>query len=77
MEDDTRLHRDDMPMLQVQSFLVGSYILALPIDGSTCLGSTKTKARYCYEYSRCIGVDGDHSVSHFTSFALSFEGHRH
>jgi hypothetical protein len=39
-----RIVHDDMPMLQVQSSLVGSYILALPIDGSTCLGSTETKA---------------------------------
>jgi hypothetical protein len=30
-----------------------SYILALPIDGSTCLGSTK--ASYYYEYRRYIG----------------------
>jgi hypothetical protein len=39
--------------LQVQSSLVRSHVLALPIDGSTCLGSTK--ASYYYEYSRYIG----------------------
>jgi hypothetical protein len=123
MEDETRLHRGDMPMLQVQSSLVGSLghmpsiivaeerkgtkkevqtiaidaggttadpassfklkfgnevtgdILALPIGGSTCLGSTKAKQVITTSTVDITGVGGDDSVSHLTSFVLSYEGH--
>ncbi|KAL9189871.1 hypothetical protein ACHAXT_009546 [Thalassiosira profunda] len=50
-------------------------ILALPLGGSTCLGSTKAKQVITTSTVDTSGVGGDDSVSHLTSFALGYEGH--
>eukprot|EP00804_Cyclotella_cryptica_P021433 CCRYP_005783-RA/>CCRYP_005783-RA protein AED:0.00 eAED:0.00 QI:831/1/1/1/1/1/3/2372/6166 len=123
LEDESRLHRGDMPLLQVESSLIGSPgqipsievaeqrkgtkkevqtisidggggfvdptsmfklrfgdevtgdIPALPIDGSTCLGSTKAKQIITTSSVDTSGVGGDDSVSHLTSFALTYDGY--
>jgi hypothetical protein len=124
IEDETRLHRGDMPMIQVESLLVGAgpdqipsisvseerkgtrkevqtisidgggnnvdptsafklrfgddvtgEILALPMGGSTCLGSTKAKQIITTSTVDTSGVGGDDSVSHLTSFSLTYEGY--
>lgn len=51
-------------------------ILALPMDGSTCLGSTKAKQIITTSTVDTSGVGGDDSVSHLTSFALLYAGHK-
>ena len=50
-------------------------IFALPIGGSTCLGSTKAKQIITTGTEDTSGVGGDDSVSHLTAFALSYDGH--
>jgi len=50
-------------------------ILALPLGGNTCLGSTKAKQIITTSTVDTSGVGGDDSVSHLTSFQLSYEGH--
>ena len=123
LEDESRLHRGDMPLLQVESSLVGAPghtptiivteerkgtkkevqtisidggggnvdptsvfklkfgdevtgdIPALPMDGSTCLGSTEAKQIVTTSSVDTSGVGGDDSVSRLTSFALTYEGH--
>ncbi len=49
-------------------------ILALPIDGSTCLGSTSAKQIITTSTVDTSGVGGDATVSHLTSFALLYGG---
>lgn len=108
MEDEARFHPGDMPMLQVQSFLVGSLghmpsiIVAEERNGTKKEAQTifidagsgsvdpasSFKLRYGDEVTGDILVlpkqnksllraqsGGDDSVSHLTSFALSYEGH--
>ena len=123
LEDESRLHRGDMPLLQVESSLIGAPgqipsiavaeqrkgtnkevqtisieggggfvdptsmfklrfgdevtgdIPALPIGGSTCLGSTKAKQIITTSTVDTSGVGGDDSVSHLTSFALTYDGY--
>ena len=50
-------------------------ILALPFGGSTCLGSTTAKQIITTSTVDTSGVGGDDSVSHLTSFALTYDGH--
>ena len=50
-------------------------ILALPLGGTTCLGSTKAKQVITTSTVDTSGVGGDDSVSHLTNFRLSYEGH--
>ena len=121
LEDETRLHRGDVPMIQVDSSLVGALgqtpsivvaeerkgtkkevqtisvdggggnvdptsafklkfgddvtgdIPALPMGGTTCLGSTKAKQIITTSTVDTSGMGGDDSVSHLTSFALTYE----
>jgi hypothetical protein len=123
LEDISRIHRGDMPLLQVVSSLSGSPgqtpsievaelrkgtrkevqtiainggggnvdpasmfklrfggevtgdIPALPIGGTTCLGSTKAKQIITTSTVDTSGVGGDDSVSHLTSFTLTYEGY--
>ena len=123
LEDGSRLHRGDMPLLVVDSFLTGTPgespsivvteerkgtnkevqtitvdggganvdpassfrlrfegeetgdILALPLGGNTCLGSTKAKQIITASTVDTSGVGGDDSVSHLTNFALSYDGY--
>ena len=50
-------------------------ILALPLGGNTCLGSTKAKQIITTSTVDTSGAGGDDSVSHLTTFALIYEGH--
>ncbi|KAL3774885.1 hypothetical protein ACHAW5_007303 [Stephanodiscus triporus] len=50
-------------------------ILALPLGGNTCLGSTKAKQIITTSTVDTSGVGGDDSVSHLTNFALLYEGY--
>lgn len=50
-------------------------IPALPLGGSTCLGSKKAKQIITTSTADTSGVGGDDSVSHLTTFALLYEGH--
>jgi hypothetical protein len=50
-------------------------ILALPLGGNTCLGSTKAKQIITTSTADTSGVGGDDSVSHLTNFALLYEGY--
>mmetsp|Transcript_25263 Transcript_25263/g.52844 ORF Transcript_25263/g.52844 Transcript_25263/m.52844 type:complete len:1508 (+) Transcript_25263:155-4678(+) len=50
-------------------------ILALPLGGNTCLGSTKAKQVITTSTVDTSDVGGDDSVSHLTSFALMYEGY--
>ena len=50
-------------------------ILAMPFGGSTCLGSTTAKQIITSSTVDTSGVGGDDSVSHLTSFALTYERH--
>ena len=50
-------------------------ILALPFGGSTCLGSTTAKQVITTSTIDTSGVGGDDSVSHLTSFALTYDGY--
>ena len=50
-------------------------ILALPLGGNTCLGSTKAKQIITTSTVDTSDVGGDDSVSHLTSFALSYKGY--
>ncbi|KAL7537095.1 hypothetical protein ACHAXR_007582 [Thalassiosira sp. AJA248-18] len=123
LEDGSRLHRGDMPLLVVDSSLTGTPgetpsivvaeerrgtqkevqtitidgagsnvdpgssfrlrfegeetgdILALPLGGNTCLGSTKAKQLITTSTVDTSGVGGDDSVSHLTYFALLYEGY--
>jgi hypothetical protein len=52
-------------------------ILALPLGGNTCLGSTKAKQIITTSTVDTSGAGGDDSVSHLTTFALIYEGHLH
>ena len=123
LEDGSRLHRGDMPLLAVDSSLTGTPggipsivvteerkgttkevqtvaidggganidpassfklrfegeetgdILALPLGGNTCLGSAKAKQVVTTSTADTSGVGGDDTVSHLTSFALSYDGY--
>ena len=50
-------------------------ILALPLGGTTCLGSTTAKQIITTSTVDTSGVGGDDSVSHLTSFVLTYDGH--
>ena len=50
-------------------------IPALPMGGSTCLGSTKAKQIITTSTVDTSGIGGDDSTSHLTSFPLSYEGY--
>jgi len=50
-------------------------ILALPFGGSTCLGSTTAKQVITTSTVDTSGVGGDDSVSHLTSFVLTYDGY--
>ena len=50
-------------------------IPALPLGGSTCLGSKKAKQIITTSTADTSGVGGDDTVSHLTTFALLYEGH--
>jgi len=50
-------------------------ILALPFGGSTCLGSTTAKQVITTSTVDTSGVGGDESVSHLTSFSLTYDGY--
>ncbi len=123
LEDGSRAHRGDMPLLVIGSSLIGTPdgsisivvaeerkgtvkevqtitvdgggnnvdptssfrlrfegeetgdILALPLGGNTCLGSTKAKQIITTSTVDTSDVGGDDSVSHLTSFALSYKGY--
>lgn len=123
LEDGSRVHRGDMPLLVVDSFLTGTLggstsivvaeerkgtikevqtitvdggganvdptssfklrfegeetgdIPALPLGGNTCLGSTKAKQIITSSTVDTSDVGGDASVSHLTSFALTYNGY--
>ena len=50
-------------------------ILALPLGGSTCLGSTAAKQIITTSTKDTIGIGWDNSVSPLTSFTITYEGH--
>ena len=50
-------------------------ILALPVDGSTCLGSTKANRIITNSTFDTFGVAGGDSVLHLTSFELTYQGY--
>ena len=50
-------------------------ILALPVGGTTCLGSTRAKQIISTSTEDTTGEGGDNTVSPLTTFVLTYEGH--